>query len=277
MHPSSFLLETTPSSSMKYHTDLTQSYLLQQIDSNASCAALLLHLACGPRDSTMILSDPPTSDNFMGGSVISRRRAATWQPERQSPATRQRRCSKRVTFGNVYTYSEPTTFSNSSSSCSGDGGNPEDPPPRQDQLWWDRDALGERRALDMQLVANNAVDLNPDYHESMLYLMKSYKKQYQCRSELVDRVKALNGANVRGLEQRIVPMLKMYRSVASKEVLKFQDQLRRQQHQYHNMDDDIVAVLMRQRALKYSRASRQLAFRLAQADSLEANSIYDGK
>lgn len=137
-------------------------------------------------------------------------------------------------------------------------------------LWWDKGSLDNRRATDKHLVFKNSRRENPAFHDSIQFLMKSYKTNTQCRQKLMERVEILRDADVRGLEQRIVPKLKEMRSSSVKEVLQLQRKLRGESF----TRSEIKANMLRQKSLKLSRAARQLAFRLAQADRLEAKEIY---
>jgi hypothetical protein len=139
-------------------------------------------------------------------------------------------------------------------------------PSEAHKLWWDDATLLQRRACDRVAVEKNSVHWNPLYHESIMYLMMSYHKEAQCRERLMERVRIVLDADVRGLEQRIVSQIKVNRHVAVKEVLHMQRKLR----QDGRVRPEAGTLLLRHKSLKLSRTARQLAFRLAQADQLDA-------
>lgn len=146
------------------------------------------------------------------------------------------------------------------------------------RVWWNDESLYARRAIDKGTVEENSLQNNPLYHESMLALMHSYKKEDQSRQQLLERVRIVRETNVRGLEQRILPLLKVHRHLAIREVLKLHRALKRSDNDNRNelcsssstMHPDMAALVLRQKSLKMSRMARQLAFRMAQADELDA-------
>ena len=171
----------------------------------------------------------------------------------------QPRCShtyypKRVRFGTTNTVTVPPV-------------DPEDVP----MLWYDRSSLAKKRSSDRILVNKHSIKENPAYHEAVLFLMKSYKPEHKSSKKLLEKVRTVTQTEVRGLEHRIVPMLKAYRSISVKEVLKLQKKM----HAEGISRPEIAAFMLRQKSAKMSRAGRQLAFRLAQADRLEAKAIYE--
>jgi hypothetical protein len=139
-------------------------------------------------------------------------------------------------------------------------------PSEAHKLWWDDATVLQRRARDRVAVERNSVHWNPLYHESITFLMMSYHKEAQCRERLMERVRLVLDADVRGLEQRIVSQIKVNRHVAIKEILHMQRKLR----QDGRVRPEAGSLLLRHKSLKLSRTARQLAFRLAQADQLDA-------
>jgi hypothetical protein len=139
-------------------------------------------------------------------------------------------------------------------------------PSEAHKLWWDDATLLQRRACDRVAVERNSVHWNPLYHESIMFLMMSYHKEAQCRERLMERVRIVLDADVRGLEQRIVSQIKVNRHVAIKEILHMQRKLRLD----GRVRPEAGTLLLRHKSLKLSRTARQLAFRLAQADQLDA-------
>lgn len=137
-----------------------------------------------------------------------------------------------------------------------------------DLLWWDGDSLENRRSCDKVLVDSQRE--NHAYHESIMFLMRSYESKHQCRQNLIDRVKTVRDADVRGLEQRVVTALKVYRNASVNEVLKLHRKLRKE----GTIRPEMATVMLRQKSLKMSRAARQLSFRLAQADRQDAKEIH---
>lgn len=178
------------------------------------------------------------------------------EPEAQaSPVTKYSSCRKRVHFPQNYTYTvtiPPVDLADA------------------DKLWWDAVSLDNRRSSDKLLADQNSLHANPVYHESVLFLMQSYKTERHCRQKLMARVQTLRDTEVRGLEQRIVTVLKAHRSISVNEVLKLQKRIQEE----GNTRPEMVAVMLRQKSLKMSRAARQLAFRLAQADRQDAKEIH---
>jgi len=138
------------------------------------------------------------------------------------------------------------------------------------ELWWDQLDFAARRYLDSVVVDQCKLsDDTKAYHEAVLYLMKSFQQEYQSRAELTDCVKTIRATNVRGLESRIVPLLKAQRAVSVREILKLQKKL-----QAGSIRPEMASNMLRRKSLKMSRAARQLAFRNAQADRMDAKEIY---
>lgn len=127
-------------------------------------------------------------------------------------------------------------------------------------LWWDDHALDKRRRTDKVICSRNSVNKNPSYHIAMMRLMESFDKAD--RQKLTDQVRTIRKANLRGLEHRIVHTLRGNRVRAVQGILKAQLQTSNPEK-------------LRQTSLRLSRTSRQIAFRLAQADRLEAKDVYE--
>jgi hypothetical protein len=135
------------------------------------------------------------------------------------------------------------------------------------KIWWNDCSLKNNRS-------ENACDAQEQsqYEESILFLMNSYRTKSRCRRTLSAHIQRVTKADIRGLEQRNVPILKVMRKISSKSVLELQQKLRQREGIAQN--PELVATLLRRKSLKMSRGSRQLAFRLAQADHMEAKGIY---
>jgi hypothetical protein len=189
-----------------------------------------------------------TRENFMGVHVHS-----SDQPQNQEQQSYSKKQTKRVHFGTTKTVTVPTT-------------DQEDTP----MLWYDSSSFEKRRSSDRSLVKKHSSKESPAYHEAVLFLMKSYKPEHRSSKKLLEKIRTLTQTEVRGLEHRIVPLLKVYRSISVKEVLDLQKKLRAEDFGL----SETAASLLRQKSVKMSRAGRQLAFRLAQADRLEAKAIY---
>jgi hypothetical protein len=134
----------------------------------------------------------------------------------------------------------------------------------------------------------------------------------ELRRTLLKHLKTIINADVRGLEQRSVSALRLQRRLASQSVLSLQQQIRqtnrtfqKQQEEqqvrvaplrHHSsldattspcserhvvspppVSNEKMTKLLRRRSLQASRRSRQLAFRLAQADRLIASKIHSEK
>ena len=132
-------------------------------------------------------------------------------------------------------------------------------------LWWDQVDFAARRYLDNVVVDKHALDEKERraYSEAVIYLMHSFQQEKLSREELIERVHVVLSANVRGLESRIVPLLKASRMHSAREILKLQQKLKQ-----GNIRPEMASTMLRRKSLKLSRASRQLAFRMAQADRL---------
>lgn len=145
------------------------------------------------------------------------------------------------------------------------------PPVEEDQkslLWWKNSHFNKRRASDQSVIDNNSAKKNPNYHDSLLFLMKSYQ-QGQDREELLSHVHIILQADARGLEHRISSRIRANRHVHVQEVLRLQKTLWRGEEGAMFGSTMMIELLLRKKSLQLSRPSRQLAFRLAQADSLE--------
>jgi hypothetical protein len=201
---------------------------------------MLLQKAAAMRSSSLVdyhHNDKPLPESIMAASPIV--------PPVQRPATKKRVHFSDVAFAVTIPRADPT---------------------EAHKLWWDDATLLQRRACDRVAVERNSVHWNPLYHESIMYLMMSYHKEAQCRERLMERVRIVLDADVRGLEQRIVSQIKVNRHVAVKELLHMQRKLR----QDGRVRPEAGTLLLRHKSLKLSRTARQLAFRLAQADQLDA-------
>lgn len=130
-------------------------------------------------------------------------------------------------------------------------------------LYWDQASFVERRKSDKVIMDQHSIKHSPAYHEAIVFLVKSFKSENQSREELTERVRIVRAADVRGFESKIVPLLKLQRMVAVHEVLKLQKKLQ-------GIRPEMKATMLRRKSLKMSREARQLAFRLAQADRLDA-------
>jgi len=131
---------------------------------------------------------------------------------------------------------------------------------------YDQDEMAKRRASVQAIVDQHSVQKNPAYHDAILFLMKSFEAENQSREGLRERVRIVRATDVRGLEGRIVPLLRLHRSMRVREVLKLQKKLLHRS----NIRPEMRAPMLRRKSLKLSREARQLAFRLAQADRLDA-------
>lgn len=142
----------------------------------------------------------------------------------------------------------------------------------QSALWWDQVDFAARRSLD-----NAAVDRHSKkegsmtYREAVLYLMKSFQSENQSREELIEHVRTVRAANVRGLEARIVPFFKASRSYHVREILKLQKKFEK-----GDIRPEMAATMLRRKSLILSRASRQFAFRMAQSDRLDVKEQLNG-
>jgi hypothetical protein len=135
-------------------------------------------------------------------------------------------------------------------------------------LWWKNSHFDKRRASDQSVINSNSAKKNPNYHDSLVFLMKSYKHGQE-RDELLSHVHVILQADARGLEHRISSRIRSHRHVHVKEVLRLQKKLRGEGAQWLYGGSEMIELLLRKKSLKLSRPSRQLAFRLAQADTLE--------
>jgi hypothetical protein len=170
--------------------------------------------------------------------------------EEQCPA-RRRRHEKRVHLSNVvFEVTIPPVEEN-----------------EKPLLWWERYDFDCRRASDQSLVEENSPGKNPDYHDAIRSLRESYL-QGQSRRVLLAHVQSILKVDSRGLEQRIAPLLKAHRQTHIKQVLKMQKKL-----QTEGTHWSVREALLRKKSQKMSRAGRQLAFRLAQADDLEVKQM----
>jgi hypothetical protein len=211
-------------------------------------------LACeNPSVNTMVLYKAAA----MRASFYGEDEAA---PQIQVTPTRPADCKKRVHFGN------------NDSFCTYPAALPAMEDAESPTLWWDKVSLESRRSSDKRLVCKNSLRENPAFHESVIFLMKTYNANSHCRQKLMERVDTLRDADVRGLERCIVSVLKEMRVTSVKEILKFQRELQGESF----TRPEIAATLLRRKSLKLSRAARQLAFRLAQADRQEAKEIHKG-
>jgi hypothetical protein len=139
-------------------------------------------------------------------------------------------------------------------------------------LWWDNANLAASKSESMRLAQKHSEE-NSAYQRSLLFLMKSYKKEYRNRQALLEHIRTIRQAgDVRGLEQSIMPVLKLYRTASSRTLLSLQEELRKKQY-----NPEMAATLLRQKSVQMSRGSRQLAFRLGQADHMEAKDIQSKK
>ena len=133
-------------------------------------------------------------------------------------------------------------------------------------LWWDPVDLVARRYLDAVAVDKFALNKADQfaYHAAVDYLMTSFQPDKQSRQELTEHVRVIRSARVRGLESRMAPRLKVARRQFCGEILKLQRKLRQA-----NLRPEMAATMLRRKSLKLSRASRQFAFRMAQADRMD--------
>lgn len=127
--------------------------------------------------------------------------------------------------------------------------------------WLKPEDLDRRRNADKQI--GNQV--SEEYVQSILFLLKSFKAEhYVGRQQLLHHVQVLlKHPEARGLEHRIVTLLKRQRIKAVHKLLRHQHNDRRNER------------TLRQVSLKLSRGARQLAFRLAQSDRLAAKAIHE--
>ena len=133
-------------------------------------------------------------------------------------------------------------------------------------LWWDQVDFAARRYLDAVVVDKYALNETDQiaYQAAIVYLLSSFQPEKQSRAALTEHVRVVRAANVRGLESRMVPLLKYSRRHGCSEILKLQRKLRQ-----GNLRPEMAATMLRRKSLKLSRASRQLAFRMAQADRMD--------
>jgi hypothetical protein len=144
------------------------------------------------------------------------------------------------------------------------------PPVEEDEkplLWWERSDFDCRRVSDQSLVDENTPGNNPSYHNALKSLRESYE-QGQSREVLLLHVQNILKVDGRGLEQRIAPVLKADRQTHIRQVLQMQKKLRTEGAYWL-----VGEALLRKKSQKMSRAGRQLAFRLAQADELEVKKM----
>jgi len=138
-------------------------------------------------------------------------------------------------------------------------------------LWWNEESIqrirSECRLLAESLCSNG---IHMKYHAAAAYLMQSFTKDNIDRRELLRNIQILAAfSHARGLEQRLSPMVKLFRVYACKKVLNAQ----------RNMPGgctfDQSSALLRQVSMEASLAARQLALRKAKADRLVAKKIYE--
>jgi len=135
--------------------------------------------------------------------------------------------------------------------------------------WLTRAQLRQNQFRNKKLAAvlKNSV---PEYSESILYLMKSYKdagkNDEARREELRQHITRIIHTDCRGLERHIVPMVTLYRRRSLRCVLTLQQELK-EKGLYGTPDGD---DLLREKSQCTSLPLRQLAYRLGQTDEWQA-------
>lgn len=144
-------------------------------------------------------------------------------------------------------------------------------------LWWDRSVINENRKQ-VQQMQSSIKAVKCEVYDILQFFRMSYKPHNS--KELKLHMLKLNDLydTVRGLERHILPKLIIQQTMACHAVLQYQQQqLKAKQQGVHASSDASVSSsvqLIRRRSVQLSRASRQLAYRLAQCDEYQAKQIY---